>query len=221
MKKYLLSFLLVFLNVFFCLLTVAQTNRIAPEIKSQKIEITPSSVVNNNQNVPEKKASEVLKPTFNKTDSIKPNVTVISSVNMRSKFETTKDKNEDETQIIKNKEEIEVAVQRQTAPSIDTPLYPDFKVEAIKETPYENEFISKEKQSENQVKLERVASDVQIENVVSDAPAKIIISPSKRKYLEVVLKDLEKELQQNPNTDSIDMQVKKKEVEDLKKLLQQ
>ncbi len=221
MKKYLLSFLLVFLNVFFCLLTVAQTNRIAPEIKSQKIEITPSSVVNNNQNVPEKKASEVLKPTFNKTDSIKPNVTVISSVNMRSKFETTKDKNEDETQIIKNKEEIEVAVQRQTAPSIDTPLYPDFKVEAIKETPYENEFISKEKQSEKLVKLERVASDVQIENVVSDAPAKIIISPSKRKYLEVVLKDLEKELQQNPNTDSIDMQVKKKELEDLKKLLQQ
>ena len=221
MKKYLLSFLLVFLNVFFCLLTVAQTNRIAPEIKSQKIEITPSSVVNNNQNVPEKKASEVLKPTFNKTDSIKPNVTVISSVNMRSKFETTKDKNEDETQIIKNKEEIEVAVQRQTAPSIDTPLYPDFKVEAIKETPYENEFISKEKPSEKLVKLERVASDVQIENVVSDAPAKIIISPSKRKYLEVVLKDLEKELQQNPNTDSIDMQVKKKEFEDLKKLLQQ
>lgn len=221
MKKYLLSFLLVFLNVFFCLLTVAQTNRIAPEIKSQKIEITPSSVVNNNQNVPEKKASEVLKPTFNKTDSIKPNVTVISSVNMRSKFETTKDKNEDETQIIKNKEEIEVAVQRQTAPSIDTPLYPDFKVEAIKETPYENEFISKEKQSEKLVKLERVASDVQIENVVSDAPAKIIISPSKRKYLEVVLKDLEKELQQNPNKDSIDMQVKKKEFEDLKKLLQQ
>jgi hypothetical protein len=43
------------------------------------------------------------------------------------------DKYEDETQIIKNKEEIEmVAVQRQTAPSIDTPLYPDFKVEAIK-----------------------------------------------------------------------------------------
>ena len=71
------------------------------------------------------------------------------------------------------------------------------------------------------VKLERVAFDVQIENVVSDAPAKIIISPSKRKYLEVVLKDLEKELQQNPNTDSIDMQVKKKELEDLKKLLQQ
>jgi hypothetical protein len=221
MKKYLHSFLLVFLNVFFCLLTVAQTNRIAPEIKSQKIEITPSSVVNNNHNVSEKKASEVLKPTFNKTDSIKPNVTVISSVNMRSKFETTKDKNEDETQIIKNKEEIEVAVQRQTAPSIDTPLYPDFKVEAIKETPYENEFISKEKQSEKLVKLERVASDVQIENVVSDAPAKIIISPSKRKYLEVVLKDLEKELQQNPNTDRIDMQVKKKELEDLKKLLQQ
>jgi hypothetical protein len=221
MKKYLHSFLLVFLNVFFCLLTVAQTNRIAPEIKSQKIEITPSSVVNNNHNVSEKKASEVLKPTFNKTDSIKPNVTVISSVNMRSKFETTKDKNEDETQIIKNKEEIEVAVQRQTAPSIDTPLYPDFKVEAIKETPYENEFISKEKQSEKLVKLERVASDVQIENVVSDAPAKITISPSKRKYLEVVLKDLEKELQQNPNTDRIDMQVKKKELEDLKKLLQQ
>lgn len=221
MKKYLHSFLLVFLNVFFCLLTVAQTNRIAPEIKSQKIEITPSSVVNNNQNIPEKKASEVLKPTFSKTDSIKPNVTVISSVNMRSKFETTKDKNEDETQIIKNKEEIEVAVQRQTAPSIDTPLYPDFKVEAIKETPYENEFISKEKQSEKLVKLERVASDVQIENVVSDAPAKITISPSKRKYLEVVLKDLEKELQQNPNNDSIDMQVKKKEFEDLKKLLQQ
>jgi radical SAM superfamily enzyme len=106
-------------------------------------------------------------------------------------------------------------------PSIDTPLYPDFKVEAIKETPYENEFISKEKQSEKLVKLERVASDVQIENVVSDAPAKITISPSKRKYLEVVLKDLEKELQQNPNTDSIDMQVKKKEFEDLKKLLQQ
>ena len=221
MKKYLQSFLLVFLNVFFCLLTVAQTNRIAPEIKSQKIEITPSSLVNNNLNVSEKKASEVLKPTFNKTDSIKPNVTVISSVNMRSKFETTKEKNEDETQIIKSKEEIEVAVQRQTAPSIDTPLYPDFKVEAIKETPYENEFISKEKQSEKLVKLERVASDVQIENVVSDAPAKIIISPSKRKYLEVVLKDLEKELQQNPNTDSIDMQVKKKELEDLKKLLQQ
>ena len=221
MKKYLHSFLLVFLNVFFCLLTVAQTNRIAPEIKSQKIEITPSSLVNNNLNVSEKKASEVLKPTFNKTDSIKPNVTVISSVNMRSKFEITKDKNEDETQIIKNKEEIEVAVQRQTAPSIDTPLYPDFKVEAIKETPYENEFISKEKQSEKLVKLERVASDVQIENVVSDAPAKITISPSKRKYLEVVLKDLEKELQQNPNTDSIDMQVKKKELEDLKKLLQQ
>lgn len=221
MKKYLHSFLLVFLNVFFCLLTVAQTNRIAPEIKSQKIEITPSSVVNNNQNVPEKKASEVLKPTFSKTDSIKPNVTVISSVNMRSKFETTKDKNEDETQIIKNKEEIEATVQRQTVPSIDTPLYPDFKVEAIKETPYENEFISKEKQSEKLVRLERVASDVQIENVVSDAPAKITISPSKRKYLEVVLKDLEKELQQNPNNDSIDMQVKKKEFEDLKKLLQQ
>jgi hypothetical protein len=71
------------------------------------------------------------------------------------------------------------------------------------------------------VKLERVASDVQIENVVSHTPAKITISPSKRKYLEVVLKDLEKELQQNPNNDSIDMQVKKKEFEDLKKLLQQ
>ena len=71
------------------------------------------------------------------------------------------------------------------------------------------------------VNLERVASDVQIENVVSDTPAKISISPSKRKYLEVVLKDLDKELQQNPNNDSIDMQVKKKEFEDLKKLLQQ
>jgi hypothetical protein len=221
MKKYLHLFLLVFLNVFVCLLTAAQTNRIAVDIKSQKLIITPSSVVSNDQNIPEKTATEVLKPTLNKTDSIKTTVTVTSSVSMKSKLESTKDKFEDERQIIKNKEEIETAVQKQAAPSIDTPLYPDFKVEAVKETPYESEFISKEKTSEKLVKLERVATDVQLKRVATDAPAKISISPSKRKYLEGVMKDLEKELQQNPNTENIEMQLKKKEFEDLKKLLQQ
>jgi hypothetical protein len=203
------------------LLTAAQTNRIAVDIKSQKLIITPSSVVSNDQNIPEKTATEVLKPTLNKTDSIKTTVTVTSSVSMKSKLESTKDKFEDERQIIKNKEEIETAVQKQAAPSIDTPLYPDFKVEAVKETPYESEFISKEKTSEKLVKLERVATDVQLKRVATDAPAKISISPSKRKYLEGVMKDLEKELQQNPNTENIEMQLKKKEFEDLKKLLQQ
>ena len=221
MNKYLQSLLFVSINLSVCLSISAQSSRVETDIKNQKIEIIPSSVVRNEQNIPEIKATEVLNPSLSKTDSLKPTEKAASSASLRSKSVSKNDKYEDDRQIIKNKEEIEMDVQRQTASSIDMPLYPDFKVEAVKETPYENEFISKEKPSEKLVKLERVASDVQIENVVSDTPAKITISPSKRKYLEVVLKDLDKELQQNPNNDSIDMQVKKKEFEDLKKLLQQ
>ena len=64
MNKYLQSLLFVSINLSVCLSISAQSSRVETDIKNQKIEIIPSSVVRNEQNIPEIKATEVLNPSL-------------------------------------------------------------------------------------------------------------------------------------------------------------
>ena len=96
MNKYLQSLLFVSINLSVCLSISAQSSRVETDIKNQKIEIIPSSVVRNEQNIPEIKATEVLNPSLSKTDSLKPTEKSASSASLRSKSVSKNDKYEDE-----------------------------------------------------------------------------------------------------------------------------
>lgn len=193
----------------------AQTDRAQLDIKDQKIEVTPTFEIKSAENIPEKKKTIKTPQTNFVFDSLLPIHTTTSGVvdtkassrqiNFEKRYQRIADNDLNSNFKIKK---------------IEEPLFPDFKVEATQEQPYDNGFVSKEKTIQQLVKLEKVpADDAQITNVNTAVQNRVTISPSKRKYLEGVVTELEKEIQLNQNSTSIDMQAKKKELEDLKKLL--
>ena len=93
MNKYLQSLLFVSINLSVCLSISAQSSRVEADIKNQKIEIIPSSVVRNEQNIPELKATEVLNTSLSKTNSLKPTEKAASAACLISKSISKKYKN--------------------------------------------------------------------------------------------------------------------------------
>ncbi len=103
--------------------------------------------------------------------------------------------------------------------NIDTPLFPDFQVTATKEESYDNRQELKESIPQQLQKLERVPTD-ELQAEGTNVNEKVTISASKRKYLEGLIPELEKEIKAGKRT-SVEIQAKKKELEDLKKYLAQ
>lgn len=145
------------------------------------------------------------------SDAVNANIRLQSS----STFSQKKGMNASKERI--TDEEVE-AIMKQKA--LEAPIYPDLQVTATKEEPYENKVVAKESPSLQLERLERAPADnVQNSSVVSSNPNTVTISPLKRKYLEGVIKDLEKEIQEGRKT-SLEIKAKKKELDDLKKLLE-
>ena len=90
---------------------------------------------------------------------------------------------------------------------------------ATKEESYDNTQELKESIPQQLQKLERVPSD-ELQAEATNVNEKVTISASKRKYLEGLIPELEKEIKAGKRT-SVEIQAKKKELEDLKKYLAQ
>ncbi|MDB5227083.1 MAG: hypothetical protein JWN78_1276 [Bacteroidota bacterium] len=102
----------------------------------------------------------------------------------------------------------------------DQTTFPDLKVTASREPPYQGDFVLKEKNPEQMVSVKPVnTEDAASKNTNNTDPDNFTISPLKRKYFESRVSELEKEIQQDPKNTSADMRAKKKELQELKKLL--
>jgi len=119
----------------------------------------------------------------------------------------------------KTPEQLNKSADEIKAENIDAPLFPDFQVTATKEESYDNTQELKESIPQQLQKLERVPSD-ELQAEATNVNEKVTISASKRKYLEGLVPELEKEIKAGKRT-SVEIQAKKKELEDLKKYLAQ
>jgi hypothetical protein len=98
-----------------------------------------------------------------------------------------------------------------------TAIYPELKVTATKEALYENAMVLKEKSSAQLVRVQATTQTSAVPH--SNQENENSISPLKRKYLEGIVRELEKEIQVNAGNSGAEIQSKKKELEDLKLLL--
>lgn len=100
---------------------------------------------------------------------------------------------------------------------LNNPIYPDFQVVATKEVTYESKLDLKEKLPEQ---LSSLSIDLPEEGTkhITDTTPTVLISPLKRKYLEGVVLELEMEIKEKKISKE-SMQEKKKELDDLKRLL--
>ena len=222
MNKNLHHFILFVSFLSLCNAAFSQSERTeTTNLQKQQIEILPSSVViPTYPNIPEITETKITHSASAKTDSLKT-VTSCTGNKLKSTVNVDnpiflKSKNTNST-VRKVGDEIETGNEKRA--DINAPLFPDFNVVAVKEVPYDNNFVSNEKTS---VQLENIKKPVAEDNAGltnSNTSTQIIISPSKRRYLEGIVAGLEKEIQSNLNLNSIDLLAKKKELQDLKELL--
>ena len=222
MNRNLHLFILIVFFLNFCNASFSQSERAGTtNIQKQQIEILPSSVaIPTNPNIPEKTTTKITHTSSSKTDSLKITTTpsgnkLKSTVNV----DNSKSLKSKQNSGIVRKESDDVIIVNEKKGDINATLFPDFNVVAVKEEPYDNNFISKEGTA---VQLENIRKPIAEDNAglnTNNTSNQIIISPSKRKYLEGVVAGLEKEIQANLNLNSIDLQAKKKELQDLKDLL--
>jgi hypothetical protein len=222
MNKNLHHFILFVFLLNFCNVGFSQTERAGiTDLQKQQIEILPSSVVIPvNPNIPENTVKKITHSTSAKTDSLK-------AIPSSSGYKLNSTINVDNQKFLESKNNAgivrkvsdDVVAETEKKADINAPLFPDFNVIAVKEEPYDNNFVSKEGTS---VQLENIRKPVAEDNAGlnnNNTSNQLIISPSKRKFLEGVAAELEKEIQANLNMNSIDLQAKKKELQDLKDLL--
>jgi hypothetical protein len=101
-----------------------------------------------------------------------------------------------------------------TQENAEQPVFANFRVTAVNEQPTPNAAVSIETAPRKMVSVKKQPSD----NVPANVPVQPgTLSPSKRKYLETIVKQLEEEI----GSVGDDVELKKKELEDLKKLLSQ
>jgi len=222
-KKLPSKFLVLLLSLLFYNNIFAQSDRVDKNVKKQIVELNSVSVTSpSSPNIPENTAAKLTLAPNNKIDSLatqraaSENKIIISKQDNNSNFK--KSKQTQTPRVTSN----DVSIAHDNNPDLHLPIYPDFKVIATKEEAYETSTVLKERVSEQLVNVRQpVAEDNISEKRITNTTDKITISPLKRKYLEEVAADLEKEIQVNPNSNNIDIISKKKELEDLKKLLAQ
>lgn len=222
MIKFLHCCILLLCFFLFPNITFSQNNRVDNSgIPKQTVEVTSTSVVNAPipNNIPEKQAQ---KPVHNnKTDSlISKKQQHDLTPNADAKYHGKNGATNNSTQRTTSSKNENITDDNKTAVDVNAPLFPDFNVTATKEEPYENKVVLKEKAPQ---KLENIKQPLPEDNITTERSSNttnnVTISPSKRKYLEGIVADLEKEIQANPNSTSIDIQAKKKELQELKELL--
>ncbi len=223
MKKNLQRSLLVSLLIFSCIISKAQSDRVKmiktdsksdikvevvypkmDEQKTKNLQLSNDPTLTKSKDISKQENKDALISNISKK---KVDIDVKKSSALRkSKTAEQLEDNDDSAEKKKN---------------VEAPLFPDFQVTATKEEPYENKMQSKESNSQQLVKLERVPADDS--NASSTSPVdqnQVTISPLKRKYLEGVVADLEKEIQSKKNS-LVEIKAKKKELDDLRKLLAQ
>ena len=125
----------------------------------------------------------------------------------------------EQQKIILQKQKLENDVLSNTINStaLTNPIFPDFNVNATKETYANNSNTGEIKAS----KLERVSNipeDIQENSLPANTT--ITISPLKRTYFQALIKELEHDISTGDKT-TTEIQAKMKEVEDLKKIINQ
>lgn len=223
MGKILQHLLLVYLFLLSCFNLSAQSEKrrelIKPEQKINNVSGSPSkkseTVTDENQSQKSGVNAGLNKPKEN----IVPTDAKISTVSEVENKYVPAVKKDDVLRKAKTPEQLNKSADENNTENINAPLFPDFQVTAIKEEPYENKQELKESSSQQLQKLERIPADeLQAEGVSQNN--QMTISPSKRKYLEGIVTELEKEIKAGKRT-SVETHAKKKELDDLKKLLAQ
>ncbi len=175
----------------------------------------------NQSPLPEKRDVKAINVSTKKNiDSILPingnngNTATSKQIN-NAKFLSTK-----ENIILKDRNEkgiIETETQKLNV--LEVPIFPDLKAVGVKETPYSNTFVSAENQHKQLERLTTVPADnTELYTPGFTKNTNTSMSPLKRKYLEEVIADTEKEIASGQYS-SLEVKAKKKEVEELKILL--
>lgn len=213
MQKSLHFFLFVLSFILFFSISKAQSDRVQFARTESPVPVQSTQI---NETSPEKRIEKELHPSAKKGDSLIGLNTTTSFVN-----KSTDPKYPGQSNVRKSTTERRVKVTRETTDNvnnIDAPLNPDFQVTAIKEQSYDDTKPSKEITSTQLVKRDRVPQDDFQSSNTTIPQGRVTLSPLKRKYLEGVVTELEQEIK-NGKKLSTETQAKKKELDDLKKLL--
>ena len=105
-----------------------------------------------------------------------------------------------------------------TKSTTETPVFLDLNAKATQEQPNEYNYSLKEVRSQEIVRIKE-SENIAEKQVNTDNPDNFTISPLKRKYHESRVRELEEEIRRDPKNTTADMLAKKKELEELKKLL--
>lgn len=222
MKKILQSSLFVFVFI----LSLSHSNAQQDRVKLAKAATKPAAQDEIGYTKTEEKKTKNLHPSTNpdltkrKDASKQENKDALINGNGKNKVEIDVKKSSTFRKPKTAEQLAEVDDNIEKKKNIEAPLFTDFQVTGTKEEPYENKIVSKESSSQQLVKLERVPADEFPASSANPVDQKITISPLKRKYLEVVMADLEKDIKSGQNS-LVEIRAKKKEVDDLKKLLAQ
>lgn len=112
-----------------------------------------------------------------------------------------------------------IETETQKLKALEVSIFPDLKAIGVKETPYSNTFASAENQHKQLERLTTVPADnTELYTPGFTKNTNTSMSPLKRKYLEGVIADTEKEIASGQYS-SLEVKAKKKEIEELKILL--
>ena len=217
-----LFFFLCFFQIY---LISAQTERVKfveikknriEEIQSEKKQSIASEIETKKANIIEPKNDEIL----NSTSLIKKSYKGFAASVMQKRLDTSN----------LNRQEISILQQEKIALDNDTqglqnyddnnPIFLDLQVVATKETVQEDLITPMEVPSQQLQKLDKVPEDNSSSTIKIDPKEQVSISPSKRKYLESRVLELESEIKLDTNS-AVELLAKKNELDEIKKLLVQ